>query len=102
MAERSVPDIAREALRLLATRKLPPTPENYQTVYEEVAGQLPRPPFPSKALRQIFSVLPAQSAVHKRIALHFNQAINDQNWHGIQQLLIVHDSKLVVNRPATL
>lgn len=90
MAERSVPDIAREAFRLLATRKLPPTPENYQTVYEEVAGQLPRPPFPSKALRQIFSVLPAQSAVQQRIALHFNQAINDQNWHGIQQAILAY------------
>ena len=102
MAERSVPDIAREALRLLATRKLPPTPENYQSVYEEVAGQLPRPPFPSKALRQIFSVLPAQSAVHKRIALHFNQAINDQNWHGIQQAILAYahmDEVLAAHQP---
>lgn len=90
MAERSVPDIAREALRQLAARRLPPTPENYQAAYEEVAGQLPRPPFPHKALRQIFSVLPTQSAVQKRIALHFNQAIQDQNWHGIQQAILAY------------
>ena len=90
MAERSVPDIAREALRLLAARKLPPTPENYQAVYEEVAGFIARPPFPHKALRQIFSVLPSQSTVHKRIALHFNQAINEQNWHGIQQAILAY------------
>lgn len=104
MAERSVPDIAREALRLLATRRLPPTPENYQTVYEEVAGQLPRPPFPSKALRHIFSVLPTQSALHKRIALHFNQAINDQNWHGIQQAIVAYahmEDVIAAHKPAT-
>ena len=90
MAERSVPDIARETLKLLASRRLPPTPENYQLVYEEVAGHLPKAPFPHKALRQIFGVLPAQSAVQKRIALHFNQAINDQNWHGIQQAILAY------------
>lgn len=90
MAERSIPDIAREALRLLALRKLPPTPENYQTVYEEVAGHIAKPPFPHKALRQIFSVLPTQSGVQKRIALHFNQAINEQNWRGIQQAIVAY------------
>lgn len=102
MAERSVPDIARETLRQLAARRLPPTPENYQTVYEEVAGQLPRPPFPSKALRQIFSVLPAQSAVQKRIALHFNQAINEHNWHGIQQAILAYahmDQVIAAHQP---
>jgi diguanylate cyclase len=90
VAERSVPDIARETLKLLASRRLPPTPENYQLVYEEVAGHLPKAPFPHKALRQIFGVLPTQSAVQKRIALHFNQAINDQNWHGIQQAILAY------------
>ena len=90
MAERSVPDIARETLRLLAARRLPPTPDHYQAVYEEVAGHLPRPPFPSKALRQIFSVLPTQTTPQQRIALHFNQAINEQNWHGIQQAIVAY------------
>ena len=102
MAERSIPDIAREALRLLATRKMAPTPENYQSAYEEVAGYLPKPPFPSKALRQIYSVLPTHNAVLQRIALHFNQAINDQNWHGIQQAIVAYANldQLPVAAPA--
>lgn len=90
VAERSVPDLARETLKLLASRRLPPTPENYQSVYEEVAGHLPKPPFPHKALRQIFSTLPTQSVLQKRVALHFNQAINEQNWHGIQQAILAY------------
>ena len=31
-------DIARETLRLLATRRVAPTPENYQRIYNELAG----------------------------------------------------------------
>ena len=31
-------DIAREAIRLLATRRKPPTPENFKQAYEEVTG----------------------------------------------------------------
>jgi diguanylate cyclase len=31
-------DIARETLRLLATRRIPPTPENYQRIYAELSG----------------------------------------------------------------
>jgi diguanylate cyclase len=30
--------IAREALRQLAARRLPPTPDNYSRVYAEIAG----------------------------------------------------------------
>ena len=31
-------DIARAAIRLLGTRRLPPTPDNFQRAYAEVAG----------------------------------------------------------------
>ncbi len=34
-------DIARETLKLLATRRIAPTPENYQTIYHEIAGTKP-------------------------------------------------------------
>lgn len=34
-------DIARETLKLLATRRIAPTPENYQTIYHEIAGTRP-------------------------------------------------------------
>ncbi len=35
---KSPTDIARETLRMLAVRKLAPTPDNYQRVYEEISG----------------------------------------------------------------
>lgn len=39
-------DLAREAIRLLAMRRQPPTPANFQRAYEEVAGTPPAPPEP--------------------------------------------------------
>lgn len=39
MAESQNPtDIARETLKLLATRRMPPTPQNYQRIYNEITG----------------------------------------------------------------
>ncbi|MDP2962729.1 MAG: GGDEF domain-containing protein [Sulfurimicrobium sp.] len=34
-------DIARETLKTLATRRIAPTPENYQAIYHEIAGTAP-------------------------------------------------------------
>ena len=44
-------EIARETLKLLAQRRLSPTPEHYQALYHEVAGTLPPPVFPAAPLR---------------------------------------------------
>ncbi len=48
MRSRSPAEIARQSLQILAQRRLPPTPENYQAVYEEVAGLLPQEAFPQR------------------------------------------------------
>ena len=39
MQEKPTPiEIARQALMQLASRKVPPTPDNFRTVYDEIAG----------------------------------------------------------------
>ena len=38
-------EIAREAVKLLTARRLPPTPDNFQAAYHEVAGTRPLQPF---------------------------------------------------------
>lgn len=75
MALRTPADIARETLKLLAARRLTPTPANYQSVYEEVAGLLPQVSFPQTPLRRIASILPTQTPVQKRLAQSFQQAV---------------------------
>ncbi len=42
-------DIAREVFRVLATRRIAPTPDAYQTVYNEIAGITPAPPVAATA-----------------------------------------------------
>lgn len=84
MAERTPAELARDTLKLLATRRLPPTPENYQAIYEEVAGLLPQVAFPTAPLRRIANVLPTQTPTQKRIAREFSNAIEAQDWVKLQ------------------
>lgn len=103
MAERSSADFARDTLKLLAVRRLQPTPENYQTVYEEVAGLVPQVAFPKAPLRRIASVLPSQTFTQKRITHNFAQAVEDEDWTALQSA-IADFAKLDVSTstPATL
>jgi diguanylate cyclase len=60
MAELTNPtDIARETLRLLATRRVAPTPDNYRRLYEEIAG-VPVAPAPVAALLAALRALPGR------------------------------------------
>ena len=49
-------DIAREALRRLATKQLAPTPANYQACYNEIAELPNLPPFPEVPLRELLAL----------------------------------------------
>ena len=51
-------EIAREALRRLATRRIPPTPDNYRTLYHEIAGTAEGEEFPERALKALAVRLP--------------------------------------------
>ncbi|MBN9698407.1 MAG: hypothetical protein J0L85_21670, partial [Zoogloea sp.] len=46
-------DIAREAFRQLALRRIAPTPDNYQTLYHEIAGTAADDTFPERPLKLI-------------------------------------------------
>lgn len=87
MAERPPADIARDTLKLLVTRRLAPTPTNYQAVYEEVAGLLPQERFPQTSLRRIAHNLPTQTPVQKRIAHSFHNAVETQDWTALQSAM---------------
>jgi diguanylate cyclase len=48
-------EIAREALRLLASRRMSPSPENYRALYHEIAGTSAgaAAPFPERELKAL-------------------------------------------------
>lgn len=88
MAAKPPSEIARETLKLLAARRLPPTPENYHALYNEVAGQPGAGPFPEMPLRHILHVLPAQTPAQRRLLDQFEAAVAAQDWAQIQGVLV--------------
>ncbi len=73
-------DIAREAFRQLALRRIAPTPDNYQTLYHEIAGTPVEEAFPDRALRQIAASLPRHNHEALRIARDFDAAVAQADW----------------------
>jgi diguanylate cyclase len=81
-------EIARETLKQLTARKLPPTPVNYQTLYNEIA-ELPNvQPFPEAPLRQISQALPAKNPGQQKHRALLEFAITQRSWEGVQSALL--------------
>jgi diguanylate cyclase len=90
MAEKTPFDIARETLKQLTLRKLPPTPLNYQKIYSDIA-QLPmEPPFPVDRLREIALALPTKTPGQQKQRGLLESAINHLNWDGVKNALMAY------------
>ena len=85
---RSAPEIARETLKQLAARRLSPTPDNYQALYDEIAGETSAPQFPAQPLRAILRVLPGQTPAQKRLLSQMETAVAQQDWALVQGALV--------------
>ncbi|MCP5269317.1 MAG: diguanylate cyclase [Zoogloeaceae bacterium] len=74
-------EIARETFRLLATRRIAPTPEHYRTVYHEVAGTRVEetPAFPAEQLKSIQQALPRATPAQMRLARELEQTVKEGN-----------------------
>ena len=90
MAEKKPSEIAREALTRLISRKLVPTPVNYQAVYDEIAGTPTVPPFPEDALRKIATALPANGPVQKKQKALLESIISKGDWDTVQDALVAY------------
>lgn len=95
MAGRTPQDIAREAVKLLAARKLAPTPDHYQSAYHEVAGTRPLRPFPLEPLRQIAHLLPADTPAQQRLKNQFSRAVDMHSWEDLKKVLVQQAGSLV-------
>ncbi len=80
-------DIAREALKSLAVRHLPPTPANFQVCYNEIAGLPDVPPFPEKPLRQLAAALVPHDPQQETQLDNLSQAISRRSWQGVTDAL---------------
>ncbi|MDA8447567.1 GGDEF domain-containing protein [Paracidovorax valerianellae] len=88
MAERPPSELARETLKQLAARRLPPTPDNYQALYDEIAGNPSAAPFPQGPLRHILRVLPGQTPGQKRLLGQLESAIENSDWTQLQSVFV--------------
>ena len=74
-------EIARETLRLLATRRIPPTPDNYLTLYHEISGTTPsKEAFPDRQLRALAAALPKNTPEQLRLARQLEESVKASNW----------------------
>lgn len=88
-------EIARETLRLLAARRIAPTPDHYQTLYNEIAGvkaavESPASAgavFPEKQLRALAAALPKEAPDQLRLARQLEEALRDGNWEDYKKYL---------------
>lgn len=88
MPARSPSEIARETFKQLAVRKLPPTPDHYLAIYDEIAETRSPQPFPEGPLFQISRVLPGQTVVQKRLLSQFEKAVQQKDWAALQTTLV--------------
>lgn len=72
-------EVARETLRLLVTRRLAPTPDNYQALYEEIAGT-PSAASPASALNGLVMDLNLHHPALAAPVESLNQAIRKNDW----------------------
>lgn len=80
-------DLARETLRQLAQRRIPPTPENFRAVYHEIAGTEAEASFPSAELRRIVTALPRSTSERARHAAQLENAIDRADWSALGSAL---------------
>ena len=87
-------EVARETLRLLAARRIAPTPDHYQTLYNEIAGVKTSEPtpmsaaaFPEKQLRALAAGLPKEAPDQLRLARQLEEALRDGNWEDYKKHL---------------
>ncbi|MGZ5199570.1 MAG: GGDEF domain-containing protein [Telluria sp.] len=82
-------DIAREAFRRLASRRIAPTPDAYRDVYNEVAGVTPPPS--SEGAVQLLNTLALRLADMpgdlSEYGVRFRRAVKERDWEGYSKQL---------------
>jgi diguanylate cyclase len=96
--EQNPAEIAREAFRRLATRRIAPTPEAYRDIYNEIAGVTETPAAtaapigavdagPESVLSQFATRLTDNSGDLADFGRRFNRAVKSRDWDGYAKTL---------------
>ena len=91
MAKFSNPsEIARETLKQLMTRRMPPSPDNYLAIYNEIAGIADKPVevFPERELKALLQSLPKENPAQQRLSRQLDQALKASNWEDYRKAVV--------------
>lgn len=80
-------DLARETLKRLAMQRIPPTPDNYQTLYHEIAGTAGTESFPERSMKALVAALPRTTQEQLRFCRQIEAAIGEGSWDGLKSAL---------------
>ncbi|AUN95512.1 GGDEF domain-containing protein [Pseudazoarcus pumilus] len=92
-------DIAREALRQLALKRVAPTPDNFRAAYADISGQ-PVGDFPFETLTSIADHLPRDTPEREQLAARFARAVESGNWDQVREALGATFAALSATRPS--
>jgi diguanylate cyclase len=92
MEARTPTELARETVRQLTARKLPPTPDNYQRIWHEIAGTRPTRPFPTEQMTSLAQALPTTTPAQRRAQMQVEKAVSQCNWSGVEKALVDYAS----------
>ena len=92
MSEKKSFEVARETLKQLTARKLAPTPGNYKSIYNEIAGIPSVEAFPARELKEIAHALPAKTPGQQKQRGLLEFAIERMHWDGIKTALVAYGS----------
>jgi len=92
MDQRTPTELARETVRQLTARKLPPTPDNYQRIWHEIAGTRPTRPFPTEQMTSLAQALPTTTPAQRRVQMQVEKAVSQCNWSGVEKALVDYAS----------
>lgn len=72
------------------TRRMAPSPDNYRTIYNEIAGVTEKTggPFPRRELKSLLLSLPRKPPAQQRLTRQLDQALKAENWEDYRKPLI--------------
>ena len=83
-------EIARETLKLLMSRRMAPSPDNYRSIYNGIAGITEKTAevFPESELKALLLSLPKQTTAQQGLSRQLDQALKAGNWEDYRKPLV--------------
>ena len=83
-------EIARETLKQLMTRRMAPSPDNYQSIYNEIAGigDGASEGSAEREFKTLLLALPKETPAQQRLARLLEQALKEKNAEDYQKTLV--------------